>query len=110
MGGALRQPAYPAQVSEWFEEFRLYHRKDGKVVKLNDDLLSATRYAVMMLRHINEDAHADRIQNALEAVLADGKTVTADLGGSASTTEFTDAVIAKVQTKMEVWSSLGSSV
>lgn len=34
----------------WFEEFRLYHRKDGKVVKLRDDLMSATRYALMMLR------------------------------------------------------------
>ena len=35
---------------DWFEEFRLYHRKDGKVVKEGDDLLAATRYAVMMLR------------------------------------------------------------
>jgi hypothetical protein len=37
--------------SPWFEEFRLYHRKDGKVVKEGDDLMAATRYAVMMLRH-----------------------------------------------------------
>jgi hypothetical protein len=36
---------------DWFEDFRLYHRKDGKVVKEGDDLLAATRYAVMMLRH-----------------------------------------------------------
>lgn len=35
---------------EWFEEFNLYHRKDGLIVKENDDLLSATRYAVMMKR------------------------------------------------------------
>lgn len=35
---------------EWFEEFRLYHRKDGKVVKEFDDLLSATRYSCMCLR------------------------------------------------------------
>jgi phage terminase large subunit-like protein len=35
---------------DWFEEFRLYHRKDGRVHKEGDDLLSATRYAVMMLR------------------------------------------------------------
>jgi phage terminase large subunit-like protein len=33
-----------------FEEFRLYHRKDGLIVKLNDDLLSAIRYAMMMKR------------------------------------------------------------
>jgi hypothetical protein len=30
---------------DWFEEFRLYHRKDGRVVKEHDDLMSATRYA-----------------------------------------------------------------
>ena len=36
---------------DWFEEFNLYHRKDGLIVKLGEDLLSATRYAVMMKRH-----------------------------------------------------------
>lgn len=35
---------------DWFEEFRLFHRKDGKVVKEGDDLLAATRYGIMMLR------------------------------------------------------------
>lgn len=39
-----------SHLPEWFEEFRLYHRKDGKVVKEMDDLMSATRYALMMLR------------------------------------------------------------
>ena len=38
-------------LSDWFEEFRLYHREDGKIVKLMDDLMSATRYGVMMLRY-----------------------------------------------------------
>jgi phage terminase large subunit-like protein len=38
-------------LTDWFEEFRLYHREDGKVVKEGDDLMSATRYALMMLRH-----------------------------------------------------------
>jgi hypothetical protein len=37
-------------LSDWFEEFRLYHRKDGKVVKLGEDLMSASRYAMMMRR------------------------------------------------------------
>lgn len=36
--------------TEWFEEFRMYHRKEGLIVKLMDDLMSATRYAVMMRR------------------------------------------------------------
>lgn len=31
---------------EWFKEFRAYHRKDGKISPINDDLMSATRYAV----------------------------------------------------------------
>ncbi|HHN6571686.1 TPA: terminase, partial [Escherichia coli] len=35
----------------FFEEFRLYHRdENGKIVKLNDDVLSAVRYAYMMRR------------------------------------------------------------
>jgi Terminase RNaseH-like domain len=38
-------------LNDWFEEFRLYHRKDGKVFKEHDDLMAATRYAVMMLRY-----------------------------------------------------------
>lgn len=40
-----------AHLQEWFEEFRLYHRKDGRVVKERDDLMSATRMAHMMLRY-----------------------------------------------------------
>ena len=43
-------------------------------------------------------------ESALEAVA--GGTRTADLGGHASTTEFTDEVIRRVTTKLEVWSSL----
>ncbi len=39
-----------SNLNDWFEEFRIYHRKDGKVVKLKDDLMSATRYGVMMIR------------------------------------------------------------
>jgi phage terminase large subunit-like protein len=36
--------------TNWLEERRLYHRKDGKIVKERDDVLSASRYALMMLR------------------------------------------------------------
>ncbi|MEI2296759.1 terminase large subunit domain-containing protein [Ensifer sp. MJa1] len=35
---------------DWFEEFRLYHRKDGRIVKERDDVISASRYALMMKR------------------------------------------------------------
>jgi len=37
--------------TSWLEERRMYHRKDGKVVKLMDDCISASRYAYMCLRH-----------------------------------------------------------
>lgn len=43
---------------EWFEEFRLYHRKDGKVVKERDDVISASRYALMMKRFAKVKADA----------------------------------------------------
>ena len=39
-----------SQLSEWFEEFRSYHRKGGQIVKVRDDLLSATRIAIMAKR------------------------------------------------------------
>lgn len=35
----------------WFDEKSAYHRKKGKIVKINDDLLSATRIGYMSLRH-----------------------------------------------------------
>jgi isocitrate/isopropylmalate dehydrogenase len=44
----------------------------------------------------------------LEGVAGGVKTI--DLGGHATTTEFTDAVIERIRTKVDVWSSLGSSV
>ncbi len=37
-------------LNDWFDEFRLYHRKGGRIVKERDDLISATRYALMMRR------------------------------------------------------------
>lgn len=40
-----------SHLEDWWEEFRLYHRKDGLVVKDVDDLMSASRYGLMMLRH-----------------------------------------------------------
>lgn len=40
-----------SHLADWWEEFRMYHRKGGKIVAKDDDLMSATRYAVMMLRY-----------------------------------------------------------
>jgi isocitrate dehydrogenase (NAD+) len=57
--------------------------------------------AVLMLRHIDEGAAADRIMRALTAVLTEGTVRTRDLGGKATTTEFADA-IARQMGKSEV--------
>tara|TARA_R100000656_G_scaffold106525_1_gene78639 strand:+ start:2205 stop:3626 length:1422 start_codon:yes stop_codon:yes gene_type:complete len=38
-------------LSDWFAEMRMYHRKEGKIIKERDDIMSATRYAVMSLRY-----------------------------------------------------------
>jgi isocitrate dehydrogenase (NAD+) len=48
--------------------------------------------AVLMLRHIDESAAADQIMAGLGGVLQAGETLTRDLGGTASTREFADAV------------------
>jgi len=37
-------------LAEWFREKRMYHRDDGQIVKLHDDLMACTNYAVMMKR------------------------------------------------------------
>jgi phage terminase large subunit-like protein len=41
-------------LSEWFEEYRFYHRKDGMIVKVKDDILSATRIGIMDRRHFKQ--------------------------------------------------------
>lgn len=45
-----------SSLNDWFEEFRMYHRRDGKIVKERDDLMSATRIGVMMLRNAQVSA------------------------------------------------------
>ena len=52
---------------------------------------------LMMLDHIGERQKADRVRAALSSVLTEGSVRTRDLGGEASTTEFTDAVCRAVQ-------------
>jgi isocitrate dehydrogenase (NAD+) len=68
--------------------------------------------AVLHYAHQRGHAGADTASRAIyESVLettASGVR-TSDLGGHVGTTEFTDAVIDRVRTKLEVWSSLGSS-
>ncbi len=52
--------------------------------------------ALMMLRHIGENDIAHNLGKAVLKVLSEGKHTTRDIGGTASTAEFRDAVIAKL--------------
>jgi isocitrate dehydrogenase (NAD+) len=49
--------------------------------------------AAMMLTHLGETECARKLQSAVETVYAEGKHLTGDVGGTASTAEFTDAVL-----------------
>ena len=53
--------------------------------------------AALMLRHIGETDVAARVETAVRSVIAEGTTVTYDLGGSAGTDEFAEAVAARVR-------------
>jgi hypothetical protein len=48
-GGRFK--VFKGQNDGFLEEIRLYHRKDGLIVRENDDAISAVRYASMMKRH-----------------------------------------------------------
>lgn len=52
----------------WFSEQMIYHRKDGKIVKLRDDVLSASRYAHMMLRHARTETVRRRVREEVAGV------------------------------------------
>ena len=61
--------------------------------------LAVIMSGVMMMRHLHEDVLADKVKNAYNAVLeeADKTKLTRDLGGSAGTEAFADAVIARMR-------------
>ncbi len=58
--------------------------------------LACIMSAVMMLNHLHEEALAEKVKGAYNRVLAEGEHLTRDLGGSAGTEEFADAMIAKL--------------
>src|SRR6185295_2001237 len=55
--------------------------------------LALIRSAILMLFHLDKDAAAQRVRAALRDVIVGQKILTRDLGGGASTTQFTDAVV-----------------
>lgn len=61
-------------LSDWFEEYRNYHVDGEKIVKVNDDLLSATRIGIMMKRYAKSVAlgSADRRKLGVPSGMAKG--------------------------------------
>jgi len=55
--------------------------------------------AILMLRHLEENDAADKLQRAMENVYRERKTITRDVGGTAGTRAFADAVIAALEVK-----------
>ena len=51
---------------------------------------------VMMLRHLGQPDAADRVESALREVIAEGRVTTYDIGGPAGTSQFADAIIARL--------------
>src|SRR5438034_7089836 len=51
----------------------------------------------LMLRHLGYAEVGERVEHAVRAVIAEGRTTTSDLGGSAGTSQFADAVIERLQ-------------
>jgi isocitrate dehydrogenase (NAD+) len=60
--------------------------------------LALMRSAILMLRFLDKDAAADRLRSAIRDVVVDRNVKTPDLGGSATTQGFADAVIDSLQT------------
>ena len=61
-----------AHLTQWFEEFRMYHRKDGQIVKERDDLMSATRIGVMMKRFAKQVQLGSDQRKRRRQLVADG--------------------------------------
>ena len=54
---------------DWFEEKSTYHRVNGQIVKVRDDLMSASRYIFQSKRHMdtrpNPNANRPRVQRGM---------------------------------------------
>lgn len=53
-----------SHLEQWFEEMRMYHRKEGVVVAKKDDIMKATQYAMMELRHAKRPSASARGRHA----------------------------------------------
>ena len=96
IGGLGMAPG--ANIGEEHAVFEPVHGSAPKYAglnKVNPTALILT--SVLMLKHIGEREAADKVFNATRDVIAEGKNVTYDLGGSAGTSGMADAIIDKIQ-------------
>jgi isocitrate dehydrogenase (NAD+) len=78
--------------------FEAVHGSAPKYAGLNKANPTALMLSgALLLRHIGEQAAAERVEDAVRAVIAEGRTVTYDLGGSAGTSDFADAIVARLE-------------
>ncbi len=64
---------------------------------------------VLMLRHLGEQAAAERVETAIRDVIAEGRRVTYDLGGDAGTSEFADAIVERLGARARGGGSSGEA-
>ncbi len=86
-----------ANIGEKAAVFEPVHGSAPKYAGLNKANPTALILSgALMLRHLGELAAADAVESAVRQIIAEGTTVTYDLGGSAGTREFGEAVAARV--------------
>jgi isocitrate dehydrogenase (NAD+) len=87
-----------ANIGELGAVFEAVHGSAPDIAGLNlANPTALLQSAVLMLRYLGERAAADRIHHALEHTLAVSNVRTRDLGGTASTTEYTEAIVASMK-------------
>lgn len=83
-----------ANIGEEYAVFEAVHGSAQDIAGKNKaNPLAVFFSSLLMLEHLNMEDTAKRIRNAIYQVTREGAVLTSDLGGSASTTEFTEAVI-----------------
>ncbi len=102
VGGLGTAPG--ANIGDELAVFEPTHGSAPKYTGMNKvNPLATILSGIMMLRHINERAIADRLETAVAAVVAEGKSVTYDLKSdrddptAVGTSEMADAIIAKLK-------------
>jgi len=87
-----------ANIGEDYAIFEAVHGSAPEIAGKNiANPTAIIQSAVMMLRHLGELEPADRIENALRQVFKEGKVLTSDLGGVATTSEFADEICNKIK-------------